>query len=460
MEFFMNKIILIRLSIFLISFNSFILPKVPDFFPFFTKNIDNRVFLKALEENLPELRYLRDVMHGTPEGSAKAHAKSPSMLLVGKQFIEYDRTMVSLLILKWVLTGDYDALVNNQKPELRMTQEQFKNLQNYTKKILNIHDINALSQDSIDRLAALIIFIAINDLGKNVMIAKTIERELGQKSMDHDMVLYYFLQKYPDRVPAYQKLPNAWKQTILNGLKADFNFPQFVQAESIAANLNKLEQLSAQELAFLNAHALFDLAGAAGHVNPEGSLVLTRPTYEGIELAIDALNAHVGNPLEMYNSYLNNRARALGFAITNEKDKAFVRLAFMLRAQNKAEIENLKALFEQLDPQVQTSLITELNKTGFGTAQPAIVQYYAPAFLVNARQNHKDAGAKKALELMNIVFQKTLQQVKQKGIRLPVVTVEIKDLAEAIKKPDALSLSSDNIEVVVEGDRGEARIVK
>ena len=72
---------------------------------------------------------------------------------------------------------------------------------------------------------------------------------------------------------------------------AQFNFAQLVQAESVPASLMGLKDLDKMSLDMFNLHALFDMAGAAGHVNYNGSIVLLENTYNDMFLTIKCLEA-------------------------------------------------------------------------------------------------------------------------------------------------------------------------
>ncbi len=65
----------------------------------------------------------------------------------------------------------------------------------------------------------------------------------------------------PRLFPSFQRLTKNYQDWLLEGLGAQFNFAQLVQAESVPANLAGLKGLSKMALDLFNLHALFDMAG-------------------------------------------------------------------------------------------------------------------------------------------------------------------------------------------------------
>jgi hypothetical protein len=123
----------------------------------------------------PELTWLTGEAHSTPEGISTQQTKSFSSQLYGKQHIgmyynycaspfheihfysgsEFDRTIVGILCLFWVLNSQYESFTACQRGPDKLTQGSFSELKNYTEKIL-------FSWEMIDLM---VVYLVLNDMG-------------------------------------------------------------------------------------------------------------------------------------------------------------------------------------------------------------------------------------------------------------------------------------------------------
>ena len=145
----------------------------------------DREFINLIQNAYPEMNYLTSPAHASPEGQASAHESSPSKLLFGKQHIEYDRTIVGILALKWVLVDDYDHFVEGQPEHIKLKRESFNELRTLTLKVIKNGMLNAL-----------VTSLVINDLGKIISFVKEVEGRTGMSEVDHDNILFTALLKY------------------------------------------------------------------------------------------------------------------------------------------------------------------------------------------------------------------------------------------------------------------------
>jgi hypothetical protein len=127
-------------------------------------------FLEHVMRAYPEMMKLTGQVNATPDGLKGAIGnESISKRLFGQQHIEFDRTSVGLLTMKWVLENNYDAFTKSQGAAVKLSRASFDHLRQYTLSILKTPaDIDAM-----------IAYMVINDLGKVKSVVADIERDLG-----------------------------------------------------------------------------------------------------------------------------------------------------------------------------------------------------------------------------------------------------------------------------------------
>lgn len=207
---------------------------------------------KAMEK-YPELLWLTGDVNATPEGVNTKDDK----------YKEYNRTMLSIELLKWVISGDYESFTECQQPK-RLSREKFEEICQYTRGIIK----------SGEDLEAIITYLIINDLGKIKSVVSDIESKLGLQTVDHDDILYQGLANIPGISPSFDELDEKHKQLILNGLRTKFNMGQFIQSENLPQNLEPLVNLDEETFNYYMLHVLYDIGGATGHVTRKGSIII------------------------------------------------------------------------------------------------------------------------------------------------------------------------------------------
>jgi len=382
--------------------------------------VDSLDFIRNITLIYPEMAMLTGAVDATPESSINTESSQtigqklfPKLLK--KDLIEFERTAVGILCLLWGLSGDYESFTACQKRD-KLSRSSFARLHEYTKKLLP-------DKESVE---AMITYTVINDLGKiksvvekikmekafnygkiaisfdtalwsiieyayrNTMakiedIVNTVKQAVGESDVDHDKVLVNGLQICSGKIaPSFQRLEAEAKESILNGLRAEFNIAQFIQGECPARSLQGLSGTDANSLQFYLLHALYDIAGAAGHNVQNGSAVMTESTYNGFEYAIGSIEK-LSSGLsfdEVYDDYLNKRATDLGLDISNPTDRAVTRLCCMLRYYSQEKAELVKNVFARLHPNIQVILNHELNINGTNDGYATLL-YYSPALLAN-----------------------------------------------------------------------------
>ncbi len=352
---------------------------------------------KLLIQYYPELKWLTEDVNATPEGICPQHTQSVSEQLYGVNHIELERTLVGIECLKYVINNDCESFTKCQNENIRLTDKNFTELRNYTLNILQ-------TPEDID---AMIAYTVINDLGKIKSFTQKIEQLTGQKTKDHDEALFLAIKTVPEQIPSYFRLSETNRQDILNGLSADFNLAQFVQGECLPANLSKFSQMSARGKNLYLIHTFYDVAGAAGHVNPNGSLVMSNPVYTGYMIAINTLNElnNGKDEITVYNLFLKQKADILKIPLRTATNQALVRLAVMSRASSIQDITVITTAFNRLKADEQNNLITGLLKDGI--TEGGVLLYYAPAFIQNAMNTMPDKKTEmleKAFRIISFIY--------------------------------------------------------
>ncbi len=390
------------------------------------RNID---YIKQLLKKYPELSWLTGDTNATPEWNSsrkwKTYWEKIFKHLDGKVLTEFNRTIMWVLTMIWVLEWDYENFTNCQKNN-KLTKESFFQLVNKTKELL---------KDDTD-IEAMIVYMVINDLWKIKNIVKQAKEDFEIQNVDHDKILQELLEKNPEISPSFQKLDNNYKELILEWLKVEFNLWQFIQWENLPANLSKLKEVNNEEaLKWYLLHIFYDIAGVAWHIVQNWSPVITEETYQWFNLSIESLKGlqKWEDEKAVYNNYLKQRAEKLWFNINNKEDRALTRISCMLRYFDEKESEILKDVFNSLEENTKNILIEELNKNWIDDS--AILLYYSPALLVNILNNNSITDDKEKISLWLKILAK-LYSESRKNIyeeEIWVKTFLVSDIAEQAK---------------------------
>ncbi len=375
---------------------------------------------RLLIDMYPELVWLTENVNATPEGVANSTNESISVQLFGQNHVEFERTLTGINCLKAVINNDYEGFTRCQKEVIKLSRENFEKLRNYTLRILP-------TPQDIDSMIA---YTVINDLGKIQSFKENVEQLTQKRATNHDEILLVALQEIPEKIPSFQRLSTDWKESILNGLSADFNLAQFVQAECLPANLSGMKTMTpvAQDRYII--HTFYDVAGAAGHINPNGSLVMTNPVFDGYMLGIKAMDKLKSGATEIatYQYFLSQKAKRLGLKITKKSDFALARLLVISRANTPKDVTDIQQAVDTLMMKDKTVLFNGLLADGM--KKPGILLYYAPAFIqnaINAAPDKKINMLKKAYITMGLVY---WENTPPSGVR----TISLAPAATAIKQ--------------------------
>jgi len=396
--------------------------------------LDDLEFLRAVAQRYPEMYHLIGKAEATPEGnpilkeSAWTYQVFPHTD-VEPTAIEAERTLVSLLCFKWVLTNQYEKFTGVQEAKVRLTRASFAALHGYTERVA------ARTEETLEFC---LYSIACNDLGKTQFCITEHGKRIKLSAADHDLLLFELLQQAPDLFPAFRKrLTPALQEIYIKGLGANLNLGQMVQGENFACNLLAMQALDPNSRELRLVCELFDFAGILGHVNASGSLIMTEENYVAYSKAIVEL---MTEPKEYaYQRYIIQRGALVGIDVTTPQGFAKARLATLARAFTPDIGAMIQVVWDTLSLDTQTLLTRELNITGCD-GERGILLYYAPAVIANATKGHGGdftAGLSYALHVLADVYRAT------RATACPgdgVITVNVSALAkEALQVSEEVS---------------------
>lgn len=408
----------------------------------------------GLVENYPELAWLTGAVDATPEASINAEGKTLSERAFGARHIELDRTLVGILVLKWILNGDYEAFTACQKTG-KLSQGSFDELREYAQRILP-------NDEAVD---AMIACMVINDLGKIKAIVARLQADTGVVEVDHDRVLLTALTQNPGISPSFNRLSEHFRSLILRGLEARWNGGQGIQAEDLDASWQGIATLDQDALDFYLLHLVCDVAGAAGQFVQNGSVVMAEDTWTGFKLIIKALDTlkSGGNVIDARSSYLDMRGELLGLDAEDPEGRALTVIGCMLRKFDMESADQICRVFDQLEAGTQAILVREMNQNGIDNLGTLL--YYSPALLANAIKTHTDpqkAGGTfeealtMGLNTMARIYHQVFRACRKREDR-GVVTVMVSAVADVAAR-DPRELAHSEFVLVPRGENFEVAV--
>jgi hypothetical protein len=349
---------------------------------FFT--VDDEILVRLIHKEFEdELKRLTRAYSIRDQDFTPPSTPSPSYILYGEQHDEVNRTLVSVLALRWIYNGQYETFVETQPEPLRLKRESF----NWMCKIFT-NGINSPAD-----FHALITSIVVNDLGKDPQLATDYYDKTGEdiSDLNHDMIL---LKAVKDGlIQCLDRLTPEHKANVILGMElgAEFNFGQLAQAENAPFCLTKLAMMMGKERAFEQRfmEQLLDIAGAAGHMDWTCAKKLIEPIFEAYHTVYDVAKGVISGALGLHDGYdlvLIRRSELLhdkGFRaldVGNPRDRALMRLLCMGGAANLETAELYDTVWRNLDDFTRGSLIYTLNLDG-SVMKPAVQPTYMPALL-------------------------------------------------------------------------------
>merc|ERR1719272_2511421 len=100
-----------------------------------------------------------------------------------------------------------------------------------------VHTVKLSTEEAVD---AMLTFMAIHSLGKITEFREELAPDFGAHL--HDVALAQVLEESPEVVPSFSRLSPQFQKLIVDSLSVDFQFSQFLSAESVPANLAAVKE--------------------------------------------------------------------------------------------------------------------------------------------------------------------------------------------------------------------------
>src|SRR5438477_613766 len=254
--------------------------------------VDDETAIKLFAADFEnEFLYLKNAIatvessHSVPLGDLGTEDKTPSLFLFGRDFAEINRTLISMLALKWLLADNYTSFTKCQQTQVKLTLESFRKLRHFfLDRLQNPDDIYAL-----------LVATVINDIGKDLDLAKQVERATGHSGLNHDEVSFFAAKL--GLLHSTEGLSCTERQDLLVGLEfgSKCNVAQLVQGESVPGNLQGLRKFQGHRrgLNIKFMEILLDVAGAGAQKDARGCRQMDEPVFQMYMAAIDSLDAFI-----------------------------------------------------------------------------------------------------------------------------------------------------------------------
>ncbi|KAJ9658183.1 hypothetical protein H2198_003888 [Neophaeococcomyces mojaviensis] len=392
-----------------------------------------------------EIRYLKTAYVANAAPPRLGQPPAPSEILLGERSMEVDRTFTGMLALYWIYHRDYAGFTRNQSKSSKLTESSFEQLCAFFHRQLdNFNDSR--------KVMLLITLQVTNDLGKSDELKQLfIESGARDGNINHDMLLYQVLEYHSELIPSINCLEQKDLLRELIRLGSEYNPGQLVQGESMPALLEVLHEvdLKVEDLCLKFMENFLDISGALGHIDHDGSSIMTDPVFKAYnharQISEDVLLG--GSTDKAWKDVLNMRLRILQDVLwkgadswsvyTNSEHRTKARLLCMGRAA-KADVANLivQAFDHYLDEDTQNLLIIGLNEHGT-VKDPAVLPTYMPemfslVFKAVAKSDRETKLEALAAIMRYLARVLRLSEEDRQHIRSGVIVVE-RDVKQILK---------------------------
>ena len=335
----------------------------------------------------PELQRLKNASEKVESNIQKGHnvpdnlLESPSIELYGENYVEINRTLISMLALKWLMNNNYESFTCQQISLTKLRPESFSRLRSLFREGLQ----------SADDIYALLVATMVNDVGKDPDLFKEVVDKVGESAIgkNHDMVAYIAAEA--QLIPLIGEFASSTKEDIMLGLQfgSGLNAAQLAQAENVPANLKGALVMKGHGQAFALKYMelLLDVAGADGHMNTRCAKALSEPTFQALMTSRQVLQSIVSGSCDLrtgYDQVLAQRGKMLeakGFtrlSVSIDSERALLRLLTMSRTASLEQAELIDDAFRSLSEKTKKALVAGLSVDGYNDGV-AILPYYIPA---------------------------------------------------------------------------------
>lgn len=213
------------------------------------------------------------------------------------------------------------------------------------------------------KLDALLVTLAVSNLGKIRSLANYVEQQAHVRSIDHNVTLANALVVCPQLLTSYERLRRnraELARAVEGAVCSVFNLGRFFQCESVPASLVAIWH-AVSSLGDSGGQFVLRLALFSGIVRIPRWFETDIFRAAGLRDACEAiLKLEHDRPEQVYEKYITRRAAYLGLPPSQ-----IVRLCAMMRLSCTDQTRLLiDAYMQDLEPYQRTILDTELSKTG------------------------------------------------------------------------------------------------
>jgi len=366
---------------------------------------------------------------------------------------EMKRNLGALLAVYWIVSDQYDQFVRSQAKEGSLSKASWQELQQWVQGAVHI-------VASPRQVWTMLVFVAIMSVGK----IKGLRMAFSPECEEFNEALIKMLQTVPHVVPSFARLDGNSQQMIMSCLMAsDFNFGQFLQAESLPANLVVVKSISLGQgsvLGFFLFRIFAAMCGIYGKKSLEGSVFMNEQMFRNFKIGLDVLN-HLQHERteQVYHRFLSERTKSQGLTFDPEsmQSRVLARLACMSRAFDQDVGSEVSSAFHSLEATEREHLMTFLDADGI-SVRPAFLLYNAPNLLDGGRKNQQ-VGLQRAMRMLLKIYKKAEQEYKDTSAA--VVTVIVHEVAVfATKCPDPEMFESTDFDITRSaGAKGNSQAV-
>ena len=367
-----------------------------------------RVFGNAFD---PELQRLKNASVKVESNIQKGHdvpnelQESPSKKLYGENYVEVNRTLVSMLALKWLMNDDYNSFTRHQNQITKLRSESFRQLRSLFQEGLS----------TADDLYAVLVATVVNDIGKDPEFSKEVADKVGPSAIgqNHDMVAY--IAAKARLLPLVEEFSGSRKEDLMLGLQfgSGLNAAQLAQAENVPASLKGALVMKGHDQAFALKcmELLLDVAGAEGHVDARCAKAMIEPAFQALMTSRLCLQKIVSGRCDLrtgYDQVLTQRGKMLeakGFvhlSVTDDSQRALLRLLTMSRTASVEQATAIEEAFQSLPEKIRKGLVYGLSVDGYNDGV-AILPYYIPALFADAIASTSSSRARQVAALASLM---------------------------------------------------------
>jgi len=371
--------------------------------------ICSQEFINQKLENYPELHWLLDdKVELTQEGHNISTPTSWSLRLGrnNKHYGEFERSILSLVILDLILSGTPDAyqkVIKIQKSD-QLSKKSFDELHHLGQQVL---------QNKEHMRETLETALVLGDMGKTPH-AHSLAPDI--KQADHDLFLEQVLHKDSQIFPSFNRLDKK-SQALIKQVTGLVHFGHVTHVEGTPKKM--LEKIKNSGV-FNDPHDPYrfellvhicDVAANGGQTNNQGSTMLIEKTYQTLMAVKDALySLKSQSEVDALKQYMQIRGKWMGIDLVEYP--ILVRIGCMLRFYSPEEGKALVAAWNSLPSEQKQFLLEEFHPF---KEYPGNTPTYVPAMLLNV-WNSKQGTAKERMDLIfTVVLPTVVQYIKTHG---------------------------------------------